>query len=57
MPVTSNTGTVTVLYEAFVKKLISYDELIEDLTKLTRVMWISTDVITEVIRRAKKAIK
>lgn len=51
------TGTVMVLYEAFVKKLISYDELIEDLTKLTRVMWISTDVITEVIRRAKKAIK
>lgn len=49
------TSTIMVLYEAFVKNLISYDELIEDLAKLTRVMWIDTDVITEVIRRAKMA--
>ena len=47
------TGTVIVLYEAFVKRLISYDELLEDLSKLTKVMWISTDVITEIIRKAK----
>jgi hypothetical protein len=46
-----------VLYEAFVKNLISYDELVEDLAKLTRVMWISTDVTTDVIKRAKKAVK
>jgi len=45
------------LYEAFVKNLISYDELVEDLTRLTRVMWISTDVITDVIKRAKKVAK
>lgn len=51
------TSTVMVLYEAFVKKLISYDELLEDLTKLTRVMWISTDVITEVIKKAKEVVK
>jgi len=51
------TSTVMVLYEAFVKNIISYDELIEDLTKLTRLMWISTDVITEVIRRARKVGK
>jgi predicted nucleic acid-binding protein len=51
------TSTVMVLYEAFVKNLINYDELIEDLAKLTKVMWISTDVITEVIKRAKKVIK
>jgi len=48
------TSTVIVLYEAFVKGLVSYDELVEDLSKLTRVMWISTDVITEVIRRARE---
>jgi len=47
------TSTVMVLYEALVKNLISYDELIEDLAKLTKVLWISTDVITEVIKRAK----
>lgn len=51
------TGTVMVLYEAFVKKLISYDALIEDLAKLARVMWVGTDVITDVIRRARKVKK
>jgi len=51
------TSTVMVLYEAFVKNLVSYDELVEDLAKLTRVMWISTDVITDVIKRAKKVVR
>jgi predicted nucleic acid-binding protein len=51
------TSTVMVLYEAFVKNLINYDELIEDLAKLAKVMWISTDVITDIIKRAKKVIK
>jgi predicted nucleic acid-binding protein len=50
-------GTLMVLYEAFEKQLMSYDELLEDLAKLTRVMWISTDVITELIRRARKLKK
>ena len=50
-------GTAMVLYEAFVRSIISYDELVDDLAKLTKVMWISTDVITEVIKRAKKVIK
>jgi len=52
-----HTSTVMVLYEAFAKNLISYDELVEDLAKLTRVMWISTDVITDVIKRAKRVVK
>jgi predicted nucleic acid-binding protein len=51
------TGTPMILYEAFVKGLISYDELIEDLVRLTKVMWISTEVITEIIRRAKEVKK
>jgi len=51
------TSTVMVLYEAFVKNLISYDELIEDLAKLTKVMWISTDVVAEILRRARKVVK
>jgi predicted nucleic acid-binding protein len=46
-------GTVMVLYEAYVKGKLSYDQLIEDLTKLSRVMWVSSDVIAEVIKRAK----
>jgi predicted nucleic acid-binding protein len=48
------TGTVMVLHEAFVKGLVGYHELVDDLAKVTRVMWISTDVITEIIRRAKE---
>jgi len=51
------TGTVMVLYEAYVSELISYDELVEDFAKLARVMWISTDVTTEIIRKAKKVKK
>jgi predicted nucleic acid-binding protein len=51
------TSTVMVLYEAFERSLTSYDELVEDLTKLTRVMWISTDVVTEIIRKAEKVRK
>jgi hypothetical protein len=49
----SHTSTLMVIYGAYVKGLISYDELIDDLNKLTKVMWISTDVVTEIIRRAK----
>jgi hypothetical protein len=44
-------GTVMILYEAYVKG--SYDQLIEDLTKLSKVMWVSSDVMAEVIKRAK----
>lgn len=48
------TSTVMVLYEAFVKKLISYDELIEALTEASKIMWISTDVITEIIKKVRR---
>lgn len=51
------TGTVMVLFEAFVKDLISYDGLVEDLAKLSKTMWISTDVITDIIRRAREVKK
>ncbi|MCS4541181.1 MAG: hypothetical protein HY929_02475 [Euryarchaeota archaeon] len=47
-------STVMVLYEAFVKKLISYDELIEALTEASKIMWISTDVITEIIKKVRR---
>jgi predicted nucleic acid-binding protein len=51
------TSTVMVPYEAFVRNLISYDGFTEDLTKLARRMWTGTNVITEVIKRAKKMLK
>jgi len=48
------TSTVMIIYEAYVKKLISYEELIQALSELSKVMWISTDVITEVIKKARE---
>ncbi len=51
------TSTLMVLYEAFEKDLISYDELIDNLAKLTKIMWISTDVVAEIIRRAREVKK
>ena len=50
-------GTVMVLYEAFACKLINYDELVEDFAKLAKVMWISTDVTTEIINKTRKVKK
>jgi predicted nucleic acid-binding protein len=50
------TSTIMVLCKAFVKKLTSYDELIDSLAKLARVMWIGTDVVAEAIKQAKKVI-
>lgn len=46
-------GTVMVLYEAFVRGKLNYDELIEELTKLSKIMWISSDVIAKIIMKAK----
>jgi len=34
------------------KQRINYDELVEDLAKLTKVMGISADIITEIIKSA-----
>jgi len=48
------TSTVMVLFEAFKREVISYDDLAESLAKLSGIIWISTDVITEVIRIAKE---
>jgi hypothetical protein len=45
-----HTSTVMVHFEVF-NKVITYDELVKGLFKLTSNMWISTDVMTEVIQR------
>jgi hypothetical protein len=46
-------GTVMVFYGAFVNKLVTYEELIDDLAKLSRAMWIS-EVTTHIISLVKK---
>lgn len=47
-------GTAGVLYESFVRKLISYGELLELLEKLGRIAWLSPDLLAGIIRRARE---
>jgi len=50
-------GTIAVLYEAFVKSLLDYDELVASLTELSKLMWVSTDVIAAVMKKAREVKK
>lgn len=50
-------GTVMVPYEAFVRRLISYEELVGILTDLSIVLWVSPAVIAEILRRAQEVRK
>lgn len=50
-------GSVGVLYEAFLHKLISYDEMVELLEKLGKVAWVSPSLLVKVIRSAKEVDK
>jgi predicted nucleic acid-binding protein len=47
-------GTAMVLYEAHVKGKLSYDQLIEELMKLSKAMWLSSDVVAGIIKRARR---
>ncbi len=48
-------GTAAVMLEARVKGHLDEDEFLEGLHELSRVMWLSPDVVTELIRRARRA--
>ncbi len=50
-------GTVGVVYEAFLHKLVSYDELIEFLEKVSKVAWVSPDLVARIIRQASEVKK
>lgn len=47
-------GTVMVAFQAFVRHLLSHEELVETLRQLSRVLWVSPEVIAEVLRRAER---
>jgi len=47
-------GTAMVPYEAFARRMITREEMIQLLTDLSRVLWISPAVITEILRRAEE---
>jgi len=50
-------GTVMIPYEAFVRGLITYDELVSILTDLSKVLWISPAIIAEILRKAQDGRK
>ncbi len=47
-------GVAGVLYEAFLHKLIDYDQLLEPLETLGKVSWISPELMTGILIRARK---
>lgn len=47
-------GTAGVLLEAFIKGIISYDGLEQAVRDLTRVIWLSPDVVAEILRKANE---
>lgn len=46
-------GTLMLPYQAFRREILSREELVEILTGLSRVLWVSPDVIAEILRRAE----
>lgn len=50
-------GTLMVVYEALVKRLISYEELVKILSDLSKVLWVSPAVIAEILRKAEEVRK
>jgi hypothetical protein len=50
-------GTVGVLLEAFVKEHITYEELEKSVRDLGKVMWLSPDVVADVLRTAREVKK
>lgn len=45
-------GTVGLLFEAFLHRILSYQELVGVLQELGRVAWISPEVLTGILRKA-----
>jgi predicted nucleic acid-binding protein len=50
-------GTLMIPYEAVIKGLIRYDELVSILTGLSKVLWVSPAVIAEILRKAQETRK
>ena len=50
-------GTLMVPYEAVIKGLIRYDELVSILSDLSKVLWVSPAVMAEILRKAEEGRK
>jgi hypothetical protein len=47
-----HTGTVGLIFEAFLRRFLSYEDLIELLQELGKVAWISPELLARIIRKA-----
>ncbi len=52
-----HTGTIGVLYEAFLSGMLTYDELAGLLEQVSKVAWISPDLLAGVLNRGREAKK
>jgi predicted nucleic acid-binding protein len=50
-------GTVMIPYEAYVREIVSYNDLVRILSNLSKVLWVSPTVIAEILRRAGEVRK
>ena len=50
----AHTGTAGLLFEAFLYRFLSYQELVELLEKLGKVAWISPELLAGILRRARE---
>jgi predicted nucleic acid-binding protein len=49
-----HTGTAGILYQAFLRKLIAYEELLGFFEKLGKVAWVSPELLAGIIKRARE---
>lgn len=47
-------GTLSVLYHAFLRRFVTFDELVAFLERLGSIAWISPDLLAGIIRRARE---
>ncbi|MSQ14545.1 MAG: hypothetical protein EXR50_01600 [Dehalococcoidia bacterium] len=47
-------GTIGLLFEAYMSRRLDYEELEEAVADASKVLWLSTEVVTELLRRARE---
>lgn len=53
----AHVGTIGLIYEAFLHKLVTYKELVGLLEKLGKVAWVSPDLVARIIRQSREVGK
>ncbi len=53
----AHTGTAGLLFEAFLRSLLDYEELVALLERLGKMAWVSPELLAGILRRAKEVEK